>query len=566
MAAALLVAILSLAPSWLLFSVPAGSLPIAEHSSSADSPLPSHYLPSEDLFALVPGTEEAPAAPVSYTSDQLSLVDSSNAAEPFYRAVPWLFFLGIAYGLGAAFILTRWLIGYVGLWRLVRTAEPASPRVARVFATMSAEPHRPRLLIARRLRVPISCGLLRPTVVVPASLCDAPASDLRWVFAHELTHLERRDPWTCLLFALGQSLFFYLPWFWSLRSQVRLCQEYVADAAAAAGEQPANYAQFLLRLTTAPAAPACATGVSGHTSDLFRRIAMLLQNPFAVERGCPRLWSLATAGSLLSMAVLIAGIGLRANAATPGEDRIVVNSPDYTKKDDPKKDHPKKDDQKKDDKDQPKKEKKRLIPGDLELPDLEEILKNLPQNIDPEKLAEIRKQMEQIRGEMRKRMEEMRRNLPEGVQGRFPLRGMRAMIGGSGRMGVRVDRPNAALADQLDLPKGQGLVVVDVIPDSAAAKAGLKPHDILMQFEGKAVSSEPAEFSELVRDAKADTPLTVVVKRKGKEETIKGLSLPEAQKVDPRTRRRAPNIREILPPTPPKTDTQFQSAFTGEVS
>src|SRR6516225_8062168 len=149
MAAALLVAILSLAPSWLLFSVPAGSLPIAEHSSSADSPLPSHYLPSEDLFALVPGIEEAPAAPVSYTSDQLSLVDSSNAAEPFYRAVPWLFFLGIAYGLGAAFILTRWLIGYVGLWRLVRTAEPASPRVARVFATMSAEPHRPRLLIAR---------------------------------------------------------------------------------------------------------------------------------------------------------------------------------------------------------------------------------------------------------------------------------------------------------------------------------------------------------------------------------------------------------------------------------
>src|SRR5262249_27202507 len=112
---------------------------------------------------------------------------------------------------------------------------------------------------------------------------------------------------------------------------------------------------------------------------------------------------------------------------------------------------------------------------------------------------------------------------------------------------------------------GQGLVIQDVLPDSVAAKAGLKPHDILLQFDGKAVSNDPAEFHELVRDAKGDTPLSLVVKRKGKDETIKGVTLPD-QKSDPRIRRRGPgNIREFVPAVPPvKSETSFE-ASPGEV-
>jgi hypothetical protein len=410
------------------------------------------------------------------------------------------------------------------------------------------------------LRVPLSCGLLRPTVLLPAALCDAPESELRWVFAHELTHLERRDPWTCLLFALSQAVYFYVPWFWSVRRQVQLSQEYVADAIASRQtDQRADYAEFLLSLTTTPMAPACATGVSGHASDLFRRVAMLLQNPFAVERRCPRLWSLAAAGSLLSMAILVAGVGLRANAAPPSGNRVALSGPDDDKKDEPKKDQPKKEDGKKDNKDEPKKERKGIFGGDRELPDIEEILKNLPQNLDPEKLAEIRKQLEQMRGEVRKRLDEMRRNMPEGMPGRFLLRGPFPEFFGQGRLGIRVEPPGPVLADQLDLPKGRGLVVHDVVVDSPAAKAGLKAHDVLLQFNGKTVSNDPVEFATMVREAKADTPFDVVVKRKGREETLKGVSLPE-QKPDPRLRRRpAGRIQEILPYTPPpvKSDTIY---------
>src|SRR5262249_49591116 len=151
-------------------------------------------------------------------------------------------------------------------------------------------------------------------------------------------------------------------------------------------------------------------------------------SPQAVERRCPRLWSLVTAGALLSTAVLMAGVGLRAEAAPPGDDRVALNTADDDKKDEPKKDQPKRekpDTPKKDEGDEPKKEKKRIFGGDFEMPDIEEILKNLPQNIDPEKLAEIRKQMQEMRARMRERMDELRRNVPEGVQGRFPFRGVR---------------------------------------------------------------------------------------------------------------------------------------------
>jgi beta-lactamase regulating signal transducer with metallopeptidase domain len=545
MTAALVVAMLSLAPAWLFLSVPA---PVGSADPSPAGPLPVSPQIEGELRAddaLVLATRDQEAA-LRITTDQPALPIATNPPElaPKFSSgsFTWLTVFATAYALGAVFLLGRWLLGYLGLLRLLRTAESAPVAVHRLFAAMATDACRPHLFVSRRVRVPLSCGLWRPTVLLPENLCEAPEPELRWIFAHELTHLERRDSWTCLLFALGQAVFFYVPWFWTLRRQVQLCQEYVADAAAAEAERRADYAEFLLNLTTAPKAPAWATGVSGHTSDLFRRIAMLLQNPLAVERRCPRAWLLGIAGSLLALAVLVAGVGLRAEAAPP---------PDEPKKDEPKKDQPKKDDGKKDNKDEPKKERKGILGGDLELPDIEEFIKNLPQNLDPEKLAEIRKQMQEMRGELRKRLDEMRRNMPDGVQGRFPLLAGARTVAGQGRVGIRVERPSAVLADQLDLPKGRGLVIQDVVPDSAAAKAGLKPHDILLQFNGKAVTNDPAEFTDMVQEAKAETPFDVVVLRKGKEETVKGLSLPE-MKTEPRLRRRpAGSIREILPYTPP---------------
>jgi membrane-associated protease RseP (regulator of RpoE activity) len=130
---------------------------------------------------------------------------------------------------------------------------------------------------------------------------------------------------------------------------------------------------------------------------------------------------------------------------------------------------------------------------------------------DPEQAARIQE-------EMGRQMLEARRRMLAGFSG----------AAGEGRLGVAASPPSATLADQLDLPRGQGLVLEEVEPGSAAAKAGLKPHDILLELNGKTVPDDIAELSRQLQDIKAGTAVDAVVLRKGKLETIKGLKLPEA--------------------------------------
>jgi hypothetical protein len=128
---------------------------------------------------------------------------------------------------------------------------------------------------------------------------------------------------------------------------------------------------------------------------------------------------------------------------------------------------------------------------------------------------------------MRRRMEEINRQALQALQQPGPLLDPASRLG-NGRLGVFGTPPGDTLVEQLDLPNGQGLVVAEVRPDSPAARAGLKKHDILLEVNGKPVPAEPEELARQLEDVKPDTAIDVLVLRKGKRETIKGLKLPEA--------------------------------------
>ena len=68
-------------------------------------------------------------------------------------------------------------------------------------------------------------------------------------------------------------------------------------------------------------------------------------------------------------------------------------------------------------------------------------------------------------------------------------------------LGVIIQPVSQSLADQFHVRVHQGVLVTEVKSDSPAAKAGLKPGDIILQFEGKAVS-QPRELQSLVERAK----------------------------------------------------------------
>jgi len=71
-----------------------------------------------------------------------------------------------------------------------------------------------------------------------------------------------------------------------------------------------------------------------------------------------------------------------------------------------------------------------------------------------------------------------------------------------------VEETSEALADQLGLAPGEGLVVTHVSADSPAAKAGLKKNDVLI--DSRAIAGDPGTLRKLVQGAKAGERVKLV--------------------------------------------------------
>lgn len=72
--------------------------------------------------------------------------------------------------------------------------------------------------------------------------------------------------------------------------------------------------------------------------------------------------------------------------------------------------------------------------------------------------------------------------------------------------------------EELKIDAQQGLEIGDVVPDSPAEKAGLKPGEVILQAGGKAVGEVP-QLIEAV-DASAGEPLTLLVWSEGQTRTL----------------------------------------------
>jgi hypothetical protein len=167
---------------------------------------------------------------------------------------------------------------------------------------------------------------------------------------------------------------------------------------------------------------------------------------------------------------------------------------------------------------------------------IEEFMKTLPANLTPEQVAEIRRRLEAAELVRRTRTTTVK-GADRGGPGAFPAadRGFPAPGWSKSarsvemdRLGARLEAAPAIITDQLNLPATVGLVVGDVTPGSAADKAGLKPNDFLVELNGKPVPNRLVDVTTLLEAVKANTPVDAVVYRKGKKETVKGLSLPAA--------------------------------------
>lgn len=86
-------------------------------------------------------------------------------------------------------------------------------------------------------------------------------------------------------------------------------------------------------------------------------------------------------------------------------------------------------------------------------------------------------------------------------------------------LGIYMRDVDQAIADYLDLPLAQGVIIVDVAPDSPAEKAGLKKYDVILEVDKKKIKSAQ-ELSDLIRSKKINEKVMLYIYRDGQKALV----------------------------------------------
>ena len=106
-----------------------------------------------------------------------------------------------------------------------------------------------------------------------------------------------------------------------------------------------------------------------------------------------------------------------------------------------------------------------------------------------------------------------------------------------GYLGINIQTITPALAESFNLKTNQGALVADIVPDSPAAKAGLKEGDVVTALNGQRVSdannlkNQVSAFSpgttlklEILRDGKAESIAATTAERPGSKRGGRGFA------------------------------------------
>ena len=225
----------------------------------------------------------------SVTSEEVPIWQpaADRAASLLVRASPYASGL---YLCGVVLLLLRVALGLWGGHRLRQACTPLGD--GPIFGMLRDHARRmalgviPVVAYCRQISVPVVVGMLRPMILLPASLASGlTPRQLEVVILHELTHVRRYDLAVNILQRLVEALLFFHPAVWWLSRQISAERENACDDLVVRWNcDPTQYADALLRVAELCATVAdrsmigkaalAATGESA--SQLKRRVLRLL--------------------------------------------------------------------------------------------------------------------------------------------------------------------------------------------------------------------------------------------------------------------------------------------------
>lgn len=217
------------------------------------------------------------------------------------------------------------LLGCIVLGRLllaicVRRSVLAPAWVQALYNELAPQ-RRATIRVSTRHQRPVSFGVFRPVILLPAFLCErSRAQALRHVLSHEQVHVDRRDAIGNTLMNMAAPFLWFHPLYWNLRSAAVFARELIADDHASNGTDKLAYVNDLLELIRLQpprlSVVSSGMGVLGFRHPFTRRMSLLLNRNQPLESTMKRtsMITVCTLG-LLVMLPTVAVLGTRASVA-----------------------------------------------------------------------------------------------------------------------------------------------------------------------------------------------------------------------------------------------------------
>lgn len=167
-------------------------------------------------------------------------------------ATTWTSWLVALWAVGGLLVLSALGLAMLRTRRLRQIGRPAPARAQTLLRVLAArlDLRRPVTLLELDGNVmPMTFGVLRPVVVIPAAAAGWSDDRLRAVLLHELAHVKRLDCLTHLIARATCALYWFNPLVWVAARQLRVERELACDdLVLAAGSRASDYATHLLEI------------------------------------------------------------------------------------------------------------------------------------------------------------------------------------------------------------------------------------------------------------------------------------------------------------------------------
>jgi beta-lactamase regulating signal transducer with metallopeptidase domain len=203
---------------------------------------------SSHLNSTTPPHEEALPIALRHPDSQSYF---SSLPDSFLASISWsVVAVGIYFG-GALLLLARFVVGLAFGGRLLQASQPIYDRrvAARVASRAQAMglASLPQVAESELISVPLTIGVLRPTILLPPGWPEWDEARLDAVVAHEMSHVSRRDTLTQRLALLHRAIFWFSPLAWWLDGHLADLAEQASDEVALlCGANRTDYAKTLL--------------------------------------------------------------------------------------------------------------------------------------------------------------------------------------------------------------------------------------------------------------------------------------------------------------------------------